>query len=155
MSSADSAIAQMQAMARDLRQMPFRVRNAVAIAVKNEMNDLLQEQFDGGFGPDGSAWAPLAQSTVKRGRTPPPLTDTHRMRDHVKAVRVGTNVAIDSELPAAYHQRGHRQPTPLPRRPIWPEDGEDMPERWESRISLAGNEAMVRAIRSPILSAAE
>lgn len=152
MYSFDSAISAIQAMARDLRAMPMAVRNRVSVAVKDEINLLLQEQFDGGFDPDGRPWAPLAMSTLRRGRHSPPLTDTGRMRAHVRAVRVGTNVAIESEPPAVYHQSGTSR---MPRRQIWPDTLSGMPARYESRLGLVANQAMLLAIRSPVLSAAE
>lgn len=154
--SFDSAIAMMRGMQRELNRMPMALRNRVSVAVKDEINLLLQEQFDAGMDPAGRPWTPLARSTLRRGRHPPPLTDTGRMRAHVRAVRVGTNVAIESELPAAYHQRGNaRLPRRLPRRPIWPEPTEAMPERYETRIALAANTAIMKVFQVSALSAAE
>jgi Phage virion morphogenesis family len=134
----------LSAITREIGQLGFAVKNRVAIRVKDEMNMLLVEQFDGGFDPAGEPWEPLKPSTVKRGRHAPPLTDTHRMRDHVRAVRVGTNVVIESELPAAFHQSGTSR---MAARKMWPDEGEPMPERWETRVSLAANAGVLEAAR--------
>ena len=152
MSSFDSAYGTLKQLQRGLQQLPMAVRNRVSVAVKDEINLLLGEQFDAGMDPSGRPWAPLAASTIRRGRHAPPLTDTGRMRAHVRAVRVGTNVAIDSDLPAAFHQRGNPR---LPRRQIWPEESEGLPDRYENRIALAANTAFLEVMRSSVLSAAE
>lgn len=137
-------------MMGSINKLGFAVRNRVAIAVKDEMNVLLEEQFDQGIGPDGEPWAPLRPSTLRRGRTPPPLSDTRKMRGDVRAVRVGTNVAIESEVPAGFHQHGTSR---MAARPMWPEG--DMPERWSVRVALAANEGLLQAIGYSGLQAAE
>lgn len=155
MAGFSSAYDTLRAMQREINRMPMALRNRISVAVKDEINVLLGEQFDGGFGPDGQAWQPVKQATLKRRKvstSPTPLTDTGAMRKSVRAVRVGTNVAIESELPAAYHQAGGGH---LPKRAIWPEPNGPLPERYETRLALVANTVALEVLRSPVLSAAE
>lgn len=147
-------IARLNAMASELERLPLGIRNRVAVAATAAANELLQEEFEYGIAADGSAWEPLAPVTKLRGRVDPPLGGTSVQRD-VKARRVGTHVAVESSTVAGYHQRGHRTPTRLPRRPMWPEEGDGLPDRWQLRLSLAANGAMLEAIHASGLLAAE
>ena len=137
-------------LANSIRGLGFGIKNRVAIAMRDEMNALLEEQFDLGIGPDGEAWEELRPSTRKRGRTPPPLTDTHQMRDHIRAVRIGTNVAIESESPAQFHQSGTSR---MARRSIWP-DGDELPGRWDNALTYAATRAMSAGIEASDLGRA-
>lgn len=143
----------MREIAAQLDRMPLAIRNRIAVATTRAANELLEEEFASGIAADGEPWDPLAASTIARGRHNPPLGGTSVSRD-VRAVRVGTRVAIESSEVAGYHQRGHQKPTRLPRRPMWP-DGETTPERWALAMSLAANEAILEAIGASGLKAAE
>lgn len=137
------SLADIRRMAQNLNRLPLGIRNRVAVAVKDEMQALLDEQFDQGIGPDGEPWAPLRPSTLRRGRTPPPLSDTEAMRGSVQAVRVGTNVAIEADFPAQAHQKGN--PPRLARRAIWP-DEDQLPERYRVPIEYAATRAIAAAV---------
>jgi hypothetical protein len=145
-------LARLNEIASALDRAPMAIRNRVAVAMTHAANELLEEEFSAGMDPDGQAWEPLAASTIARGRGNPPLGGTSVERD-VRAVRVGTKVAINSSERAGYHQRGHAKPTRLPRRPMWPEG--QMPERWELSLSLAANGAILDALGASGLKAAE
>lgn len=142
----------LNAMAADMKRLPLSIKNRVAVAMTATTNELLEEQFTSGIGPDGEPWEPLADSTIQRGRSNPPLGGTSVERD-VHAVRVGTNVVIEGSEVAGYHQRGHHSPTRLPKRPMWPEG--ELPDRYDTALSLAGNQAILEAIGATSLAAAE
>lgn len=148
-------IQRLNALASELEgRLPMALRNRVAIATTRAVNELLEEEFGAGIGPDGESWAGLASSTLRRGRSNPPLGRTS-VQKSTKARRVGTHVAVESSAVGGYHQRGHASPTPLPRRPMWPEPAGPMPERWELAISLAANGAIVETLHATLDHAAE
>lgn len=101
---------------------------------------LVEDEFARGADPYGRAWAPLAPSTLARGRTPPPLTATGTMRGSRVVVPVGLTTKIRLPFPAAYHQTG----TPrMPARPIVPDGG--TPERWEFAVETAATDTIAKA----------
>ena len=116
----------------DLAEVPARASKAVSF----EIEGFLQEEFDAGRDPYGSAWVPLAEATLAKGRTPPPLTDTGALRDglRVRPLR-GAGIAITSdEAYAAPHQTGWSGPVgDGPARPILPALSE-LPEEWTEAI---------------------
>jgi phage gpG-like protein len=65
---------------RDMSKMPSRVSATIASDLSKEV----QRNFDRGVDPSGKPWRKLAKSTLKRGRRPPPLTDTRKGRRSVK-----------------------------------------------------------------------
>jgi phage gpG-like protein len=112
----------------DLAQVPARTARNVAERLHHEM----QEEFDRGEDPYGNPWEPLAESTVDRGRSAPPLTDTGAMRFslEVKPLR-GAGVGITIDHPALPHQTGWAGPrSDGPARPILPQ-GSKLPGAWE------------------------
>jgi Phage virion morphogenesis family len=114
------------------------VPSAVAAKVAVEIEGLIEKEFDEGHDPYGTAWEPLSKTTTDRGRTPPPLTDTHQMRDTLKVAplpHAGISVTIDH--PAAPHQTGWSGPQGSgPARPILP-DRDELPESWQEVIEDA------------------
>ena len=103
----------------------------------------IQDEFDAGTDPFGTAWAPLKKSTIAKGRTPPPLTDTSDMRDgiEVKPMR-GAGISVTIPDPGVHHQYGTRD---MPARPIFPDH---MPDTWQRAISDAADDAFARAKRA-------
>jgi hypothetical protein len=98
-----SAIAASRAFA-ELARVPSKVARKVA----HEIDLEIQRCFDRGVDPYGRPWAPLAPATLRKGRTPPPLTDTWKGRAsvEVKPMR-GAGVAITVGTPyMKYHQSG-------------------------------------------------
>jgi len=115
-------------------------RETIKAAVP-EIERLIQQQFDEGKDPYGKPWAPLKPSTLRRGRRPPPLTDTRAMRDGIKVRGIEDGISID--VPASYasfHQEGAPKVN-LAARPMLPEHG--LPESWEQAITSAA-ESVVR-----------
>lgn len=128
-----SGMGQLAKRVEDLSRVPSRAARRVAADLEN----LIGEEFDAGADPYGNAWEPLAPATLDRGRTPPPLTDTHAMRDSVSVAplaRAGVGVTIAH--PAAPHQTGWVGPQGEgPARPILPSGV--MPARWNEAIRTA------------------
>lgn len=119
----------------DLARIPSRVSAKVAPKIA----ELIQEEFDDGADPYGTPWEPLAEATLAKGRTPPPLTDTlhspPNMRDtvHVRPMQAaGVKITIDH--PAAPHQTGwNGRQGQGPARPPLPARGE-LPAGWQEVI---------------------
>lgn len=125
----------------DLATVPSRA----AARVSKELAGLIEEEFADGKDPYGKAWKPLAQSTLDRGRTPPPLTDSGDMRKSVTVKpmpHAGVGITIDH--PAAPHQTGWSGSQGSgPARPILP--GRAMPIAWDDAIVEAVDAEMRRA----------
>jgi hypothetical protein len=118
----------------ELSQVPSRASERIA----QDLNPLIQAQFDEGKDPYGNPWAPLAPSTLRKGRSAPPLTDTGRMRATARAMAISaTGVAVTIDSPAQFHQE---------KRPILPVRGE-VPETWE-RVVHNAIDVEIQAIKS-------
>ena len=116
----------------DLARVPSRVAARASVAVA----DLIEEEFAAGTDPYGDPWAELADATLEKGRTPPPLTDEGDMRESVvvRPMR-GAGIAITVDHPAAPHQTGWTGPVgDGPARPILPSRGR-LPESWRDSIA--------------------
>ena len=82
------------------------------IAIKGavEINKVVEQQFASGTDPYGRSWADLKASTVKKGRKPPPLTASGRMRRMAKAVPSAKGTITEKiPFPAPIHQAGSAQ----------------------------------------------
>lgn len=129
-----SAMGQLANRVADLARVPSRAARHVA----GDLEDLIETtEFDAGADPYGEAWKPLADATLARGRTEPPLTDTGEMRRSLKVKpmqRAGVSLTIDH--PAAPHQTGWSGPVgDGPARPILPYG--EMPSLWRELIDAA------------------
>lgn len=127
-------LAKYSQMLGELAKVPARASVIASRSIKR----LIEEQFITGMNPYGGRWAPLRPATLAKGRTPPPLTATGRMRASVRVSPVrgsGIQLSID-ELPAGYHQGGTRR---MVARPIFPEFS--LPNKWRAAIRRAVKEA--------------
>jgi len=128
-------------LAENLRRLT-EVPSRAARAACEDIKAAIEKQFDEGKDPYGRPWKPLARSTIARGRTPPPLTDTGDMRDSIEVkpmAGAGISITIGVDY-ASYHQTGTSR---MPARKILPE-GNDMPPEWEEAIGRAMLEAFER-----------
>lgn len=140
-----AGLGQLQRNLRKLAEVPSRAAPTVAY----ELGRLMAEEFDAGVDPYGNAWAPLAPSTIERGRFDPPLTDTHAMRGGFHAEpQPGAGVAISFDVPYVLpHQTGFRNArtrTRVPARPLLPTN--TMPARWNEAIKATVEEAIRGAV---------
>jgi len=117
---ADEAAARLEAIAARLRDI-----SPVMQVIAADTMTVIDDSFAGSRSPDGSAWAPLAPSTVARRRlgSSTPLVDTGRLRSSMfaranpRGLQFGTNVTY-----AAPHQIGASNGRP-PRRAFLPVSG--------------------------------
>ena len=123
------------------------VPSAIARRVSATIDGLLEQEFAAGDDPYGDPWAPLAESTVERGRSAPPLTDSGAMRASAHArplAHAGVGITIDH--PAAPHQTGWSGPRGAgPARPILPARGE-LPESWDDAIAKVARDEFRRRV---------
>lgn len=70
-----TAKAYSQALAK-LAEVPSQIAETVAQWIKKQS----ERDFNAGQDPYGNKWLPLAESTKKKGRHDPPLTDTRKGR---------------------------------------------------------------------------
>lgn len=126
-----SQIGALEERIADLAQVPARAAARVAERIHYEM----QAEFDQGVDPYGDPWEALAESTVERGRTAPPLTDSRDMRNSLDVRPLqGAGVGITIAHPALPHQTGWEGPiSDGPARPILPQ-GSKLPEAWEDIV---------------------
>jgi phage gpG-like protein len=98
-----SAAAASRAFA-ELARVPSKVARKVATGISAE----IQKNFDLGLDVYGRPWAPLAPATLRKGRTPPPLTDTGAGREsiEVKPTRgAGIGIKVGTRY-MRFHQSG-------------------------------------------------
>jgi hypothetical protein len=124
---------------RDLSKVPSQAARAAAADIAG----LIEQQYADGTDPYGDAWADLAESTIAKGRTPPPLTDSGVMRagtDVAPSAGAGITITLGADY-AIYHQGGTGS---MPARPILPDH--DLPEAWRDMIANAVAEAVARRL---------
>ena len=102
-----------------------------------EFSKMVEANFAAGRDPYGSGWAALAPSTRARGRTPPALTDTGRMRWSSRVFGEATRILFEIDSPAVFHQFGTGR---MPARPIYPIDG--LPDSWRDLITRVARETV-------------
>jgi len=150
MNTAAQAIARigrLQAMLHDLALVPRRVAEIAA----PRLTKLLQDEFRQGQDPYGNDWAPLAASTLARGRHPPPLTDKRPLRRGTRAMvnpgrRAGIRILVGAPY-GAFHQLGFRVGrTKVPPRRILPQFG--MPKTWRAVLEKAARQAFREVVRT-------
>ena len=129
-----------------------RLAQVTALAAKgaaDSIRALIQEEFDEGKDPYGTAWEPIEDSTLAHrieSQDPTPLTDTRDMRDSLNVYARGDGHGVALTIgrpghPAAPHQDGWKGPQGEgPARPILPGDG--LPDSWDEAIDRAVTDAV-------------
>ncbi len=139
------AIGRLKETIRRLSDLP----RATAVEAKPEIDKLLRAEFRQGTDPYGKPWAPLARSTLARGRRPPPLTDSRELRDGTGvSLREGGRAGLLIKLGAPYGyfaQVGFRVgKTKVPARRILPQFG--VPSAWRIALRDAARRAARKAV---------
>jgi phage gpG-like protein len=119
---------------RELTKVPSRAAKSAAPKIRR----LITEEFNRGEDPYGNAWAPLKPATLARGRRPPPLTDTRRLRRGIRVfpmAKAGIQITVDAPY-AGFHQSGTSR---MGARPILPKRG--LPKKWRAAIERSVKEA--------------
>lgn len=104
----------------------------VAQLAADNLQDVLEQQFDAGVDPYGQTWAPLKDGSASN------LTASGGMRSSARATAQGSLVTLTVDDPAGYHQHGTSRMTA---RQILPEDGE-LPPMYEEAVQAAADEVM-------------
>ncbi len=114
-----------------------RLPERVAQDAAPKIHGFLQEQYKTGRDAYGKPWTALAPSTIARGRRPPPLTATGRMRDGTVAEARPGGISIRLGAPYWYYaQVGFRSGRrTVPAREILPTKG--WPRRWLDAINTS------------------
>jgi hypothetical protein len=146
--SAMVGIAQIGRLKETIRRLSDLPRK-VAVEAKPGIEKLLRAEFRAGVDPYGKPWAPLALATLKKGRTPPPLTDTESLRDGTTVtLRSGGRAGLTIALGAAYGyfaQVGFRVgQTRVPPRRVLPQFG--LPVGWKIVLRDAARRAARKAV---------
>lgn len=98
------------------------------------LRDFIKTEFATGTDPFGDPWDPLSPRTLKKGRHPPPLTDTGAARDALTVVAVGQKDRASLPNYLRYHLQTGRAVLPL-RGETWPEAwARAMKEAWEKSV---------------------
>jgi hypothetical protein len=140
-----AAMGQLKATLRRLAEVPRKV----AAEAQPKLDALIQAQFRAGVDPYGNPWAPLRPATLARGRHPPPLTDTTKLRDGTKVLLApGNAMGLRLVVGAAYGyfaQAGFRVgPTKVPPRRILPQF--TFPKAWKAVLDEAARACARRAV---------
>lgn len=122
--------------ARGLLTVPAQIASTAAPMLTR----LIRSQIDAGTDPYGKRQAPLAASTLAKGRRPPPLVATGASRDETRfKARPGAGVALylGGWLPLHQSATKHR-----PARPVAPRG--PLPPAWRKAIEDAGDKVLKR-----------
>jgi hypothetical protein len=113
----------------NLAGIPSRVAGPVAKSIRR----LITKQFNRGRDPFGRPWAALAAATIRKGRRPPPLTDTRKMRRGIRVLPARpAGITIEVPNPGGFHQFGTRH---MPKRQILPLQPPVLPKAWTRAIT--------------------
>jgi hypothetical protein len=106
---------------------------------------LIGKQFTAGRDPFGRPWRALRPATLAKGRHPPPLTDTAKMRRGIRVfakAKVGIAITVPAP-PGQFHQFGTRK---MARRQILPLSPPRLPPTWRKAIERATRKAFDKAV---------
>lgn len=121
-----------------LSEVPSQVSKEVVGKITQE----LQNEYKAGQDSYGKAWAPLKPSTLKRGRTPPPLTSTGKMSGGTKAFPLpNAGVGINLPFPGFFHQKGTKN---MAARKVLPE--KTLPKNWYAAIKDAATKTIRKTL---------
>jgi phage gpG-like protein len=121
----------------------IRVPSQIATPLAKAISKDIQQNFDIGQDPYEKKWKPLKKSTLRKGRTPPPLTDTGAGRKSVK-VKPSKDAGIIITVGVSYmkyHQTGAPN---LARRSFLPTS--TLPKTWK----LYWDAEMAKAVRKKL-----
>lgn len=145
------AIAELGRLAQTIERLAY-VPRKVAVIAAPKISRLLRRQFADGSDPYGRPWASLRPATIAKGRTPPPLTESGRLRDGTKATaspggRAGIRLVVGARY-GYYHQTGYRNAKTgrkVAARRILPQYG--LPASWKAALDESAREAVREARR--------
>ena len=106
-------------------QRTLKVPEKVAISFAPVLAGFLRQGFEAGTDPFGDPWKPLKAVTIRKGRTPPPMTATGNSRDALTVAPTGTRDRAKLPNYLRYH---------LTSRPVLPMRGETWPDTWVKAV---------------------
>jgi hypothetical protein len=129
----------LQANLAKLARVPSQVAGDASEGIRSE----IEAEFEGGHDPYGKSWEALAESTIARGRRPPPLTDSGDMAAVDVHPTSGAGIAIEfGPEYSGFHQTGTKN---MPARKPLPEAG--FPTSWSKAIADAATARVEKAMR--------
>lgn len=139
-------IAQIGRLKETIRRLSELPR-AIAAEAKPGIDRLLRDEFTDGTDPYRRPWTPLRPSTLAKGRTPPPLTDTRALRRGTRVLhppgRRGLQIVTGPH--GYFHQVGFRvYRTRVEPRRILPQFG--LPVAWKQVLRDAARRCARRAV---------
>ena len=140
-----AAIADLDRLIRVVERLAY-VPRKVAVIAAPKLTALVQREFRTGTDPYGRPWRPLKASTLAKGRRPPPLSDTRRLRDGTGAVvtRSGIRLTVGAAY-GVFHQYGFRVGrVKVGPRKVLP--GHGMPASWKAVLDESSRMAARRAV---------
>ena len=139
---ADAGLAALAAFAEEIGRLGDVIEQT-AKAAAPKLAARVAEGFKGGFAPSGTSWAPLSPSTLSRGRSAPPLTDTGALSSTMRSLPGATQIVMSATAPySSFHQFGTKN---MPARPILPE-GDALPQTWRQDLEDACIAALERKL---------
>lgn len=122
--------------AKQLLNVPAQIASTAAPM----LTKVLRTQIDAGTDPYGKRQAPLAPSTLAKGRRPPPLVATGASRDETRfKARPGAGVALYLGGWLPLHQSATKY---RPARPVAPRG--PLPPAWRKAIEEAAEKVLKR-----------
>lgn len=138
MSGVTGDFAGLSAARERVAQLAGAVERTARAAVP-KLAEILDEQFRLGLDPSSDPWAPLAPSTVARGRHAPPLTDTGLMHAGATVTSDGGTITMRLDTPAEHHQYGTAN---MVARALLPSDAEELPPAYALAMAQSASSAM-------------
>lgn len=122
------------ALRKAIVEMP-RVMSRASTDAAEYLEEVIEAQFEAGVDPYGNPWRDLADSTIRRGRTPPPGTDTEAMRAvHVTPLQ-SAGVLVEFDVDYAEYFNASR--------PLIPDYDGFETSSWYKAIVVAYSDAML------------
>lgn len=110
-----------------------RVAAKAAVKVAPPLAGFISAQFASGTDPFGDPWRALKGVTLRKGRHPPPLTDTGAARAALLVLPQNTRDRIRLPNYLRYHLRS---------RPVLPMRGEQWPQHWHDAVRRYAEESI-------------
>lgn len=130
----EGSFAQLTRLREKLERLPEAIPE-IRKEAATELAIVMERQFSEGTDPNGQPWAKLADSSLAKGRTPPPLTASGNMRGKTSVLPTVKGVTVKVPGPASFHQYGTVK---MERRQILPESGTTLPPRWQQPLEAIG-----------------
>ena len=130
-------------LVKNLGELSKKALPEISIKGAIVIGEVIQEQYAQGRAPWGNQWAPLAESTVAKGRTPPPLDDTGNMKRKSKTVPTVKGIRTRIPSPAPFHQSGTSK---MPARPLVPY-GDMLPPSWAKPLEAVGAQVIKSTLK--------